>query len=71
MLYNLWPLNSEGSLACHTYNVTVHVLILVISEDAVDEAVLCHGVAFTPIIPSCKKKVKSQTLVAVSNKQEG
>ena len=28
-----WPLNSEGSLACHTYCDTGHPFKLVISED--------------------------------------
>ena len=28
-----WPLNSEGSSACHTYCVTGHPFIMIISED--------------------------------------
>ena len=28
-----WPLSSEGSLAWHTYCDTVHLCIMVISED--------------------------------------
>ena len=28
-----WPLNSEGSLACHTYCDTEHPFIMVIFED--------------------------------------
>ena len=28
-----WPLSGEGSLACHTYCVTGHPFIMVISED--------------------------------------
>ena len=28
-----WPINSKGSLACHTYCGTVHPFIMVISED--------------------------------------
>ena len=31
---HLWPLSSEGSLACHTYCDTEHPFIMVISEDA-------------------------------------
>ena len=30
---HLWPLSSEGSLACHTYCDTWHPFIMVISED--------------------------------------
>ena len=30
---HLWPLSSEGSLACHTYCDTGHPFIMVISED--------------------------------------
>ena len=30
---HLWPLRSEGSLACHTYCDTGHPFIMVISED--------------------------------------
>ena len=30
---HLWPLSSEGSLACHTYYDTGHPFIMVISED--------------------------------------
>ena len=30
---HLWPLNSEGSLACHTYCDTGHPFIMVISKD--------------------------------------
>ena len=30
---HLWPLSSEGSLACHTYCDTEHPFIMVISED--------------------------------------
>ena len=29
---NLWPLSSEGSLACHTYCDTGHPFIMIISE---------------------------------------
>ena len=28
-----WPLSSEGSFACHTYCDTVHLFIMVISEN--------------------------------------
>ena len=30
---HLWPLSSEGSLACHTYCETGHPFIMVIDED--------------------------------------
>ena len=30
---HLWSLNSEGSLACHTYCDTGHPFIMIISED--------------------------------------
>ena len=30
---HLWPLSSEGSIACHTYCDTGHPFIMVISED--------------------------------------
>ena len=28
-----WPLNIEGFLACHTYGITGHPFIMVISEE--------------------------------------
>ena len=31
--HHLWPLSSEGSLACHTYCNTGHPFKMVISED--------------------------------------
>ena len=36
ILTNVWPLSSEGSLACHTYRYcdTLHPFIMVISEDS-------------------------------------
>ena len=30
---HLWPLTTEGSLACHTYNDTGHPFLMVVSED--------------------------------------
>ena len=34
---HLWPLSSEGSLACHAFCDTGHAFIIVISED------VCHS----------------------------
>ena len=38
---HLWPLSSEGSLACYTYCYTEHPIILVISEDHWPPCVWC------------------------------
>ena len=44
--HHLWPLSSEGSLACHTYCNTVHPFKMVISEDPWHSHLLPHPIAF-------------------------